>query len=77
MVAYHWTTAAIQTIQYTLSIHQSNLPGFHAEVQTTTDTLGRTLQRSLQTQRTEISQDVNARFDRLEALLAKKQTNLE
>ena len=67
------TETAIQTIQYTLSTHQSDLQGLHAEIQSNTETLGRTLQSSLQTQRTEIANDVNSRFDRLEALLAKRQ----
>ena len=64
---------AIKTIQYTLNTHQSDLQGLHEEIKTTTSTMERALQSGLQSTRADITQDVGKRFDRLEALLAKRQ----
>eukprot|EP00435_Cladocopium_sp_Y103_P074243 s90_g47.t1 len=67
------TESAIQTIQYTLSTHQQELHGLHQEIQTVSDNVSSTLQKTLATHQSEISSDFAARFDKLEAMFAKKQ----
>eukprot|EP00435_Cladocopium_sp_Y103_P056410 s1104_g19.t1 len=67
------TENAIQTIQYTLSTHQQDLQGLHQEVKTVSDNVSTTLQKTLATHQTAMSEDFAARFDKLEAMFAKKQ----
>ena len=67
------TETAIQTINYTLSTHQSELQGLHHEVKSVSENLSQSIQKSLSTHQSEMSADFAARFDKLEAMFAKKQ----
>ena len=67
------TETAIQTINYTLSTHQQDLQGLHQEVQKVSDTFSQTLQKTLASHQSEMSADFATRFDKLEAMFAKKQ----
>ena len=67
------TENAIQTINYTLSTHQQELQGLHHEIKNVSDTMGATLQKTLANHQSEMSSDFAARFDKLEAMFAKKQ----
>ena len=67
------TESSIQTIQYTLSTHQQELTGLHHEVKAVPDHMAKTLQSALNTHKAETSSEMDDRFNRLEALLAKKQ----
>eukprot|EP00435_Cladocopium_sp_Y103_P038656 s434_g10.t1 len=67
------TENAIQTIQYTLNTHQQELQGLHQEIKTVNDNVGHTLQKTLASHQSEMSADFAARFDKLEAMFAKKQ----
>eukprot|EP00435_Cladocopium_sp_Y103_P061954 s865_g23.t1 len=66
--------AAIQGIQYTLTTHQQELHGLHAEVKTATESFGATLQKTLASHQSEMSADFAARFDKLEAMVANEAT---
>ncbi|CAL1166615.1 unnamed protein product [Cladocopium goreaui] len=66
------TENAIQTINYTLSTHQQDLQGLHHEIKNVSDNLGQTLQKTLASHQTEMTADFAARFDKLEAMFAKK-----
>ena len=67
------TENAIQTINYTLSTHQQELQGLHHEVQKVSESVGQTLQKTLANHQNEMSADFATRFDKLEAMFAKKQ----
>eukprot|EP00435_Cladocopium_sp_Y103_P061470 s241_g23.t1 len=67
------TENAIQTINYTLSTHQQEMQGLHHEVKSVSDNLGHTLQKTLSNHQSEMAADFSARFDKLEAMFAKKQ----
>ena len=67
------TETAIQTINYTFSTHQQELQGLHHEVRKVSDSMGQTLQRTVASHQNEMSADFAARFDKLEAMFAKKQ----
>eukprot|EP00435_Cladocopium_sp_Y103_P052332 s1110_g16.t1 len=67
------TENAIQTIQYTLNTHQQELQGLHHEIKAVSDNVGHSLQQTLATHQSEMSADFAARFDKLEAMFAKKQ----
>ena len=67
------TENAIQTINYTLSTHQQEMQGLHHEIKNVSDSLSQTLQRTLATHQNEMSTDFATRFDKLEAMFAKKQ----
>ena len=67
------TETAIQTINYTLSTHQQEMQGLHHEIKNVSDSLSQTLQRTLATHQNEMSTDFATRFDKLEAMFAKKQ----
>eukprot|EP00435_Cladocopium_sp_Y103_P022918 s2398_g5.t1 len=66
------TESAIQTIHYTLNTHQADLQGLHTEVKSVSDTLGSTFQKSLASHQADMAADFAARFDKLEAMMAKK-----
>ena len=67
--------ASIQGIQYTMSTHQSELQGRHHEIKNVSDHVGHAVQNALKNHKSEVSHDLDTRFDRLEALFSKKQRN--
>ncbi|CAL1128806.1 unnamed protein product, partial [Cladocopium goreaui] len=70
------TETAIQTINYTLSTHQQELQGLHQEVKTVSENLGNTIQKTLVNHQSEMTADFSARFDKLEAMFAKRPSDV-
>ena len=67
---------SIQTIQYTLNTHQTELQGLHHEIKGVSEQVGQAVHNALQSHKNEVAHDLDSRFDRLEALFSnKKQRN--
>ena len=69
--------AAIQTINYTLSVHQAELIGLQAEVKSVSEQIGNKLNVALTQHKDHISNEFDQRFSRLEALFEKRRKSGE
>ena len=68
---------SIQGIQYTLSTHQADLQGLHHEIKGVSEQVGQAVQSALHNHKTEVSHELESRFDRLEALFSNKKQRCE
>lgn len=68
---------SIQGIQYTLNTHQAELQGLHQDIKGVSEQVGQAVHSALQNHKAEVSQDLDTRFDRLEALFSNKKHRSE